>query len=248
MGEIPPAPTVVEHENESFHTMVNFYFPGEECFICNHYEWKIHTWMRQQPKQESTLSLFSEDETGNGGQTFEPVVAGHISVVTAIFGSKGDDDQTIGLVRSVTPIDKADGDDASYGHAKKTGWCVKRGECDAVKAKVKSRKYGPVVETVSRVHSKWKLGESGEGKVVTMRYDRSKRCVLFWDSATTDGVALTILENLPNEDLFPFIGVYGNSADATEVRFCGNVEEEEDEEEEKGPDNTGGDMFVGDDY
>jgi hypothetical protein len=46
---------------------------------------------------------------------------------------------------------------------------------------------------------------------------------------------LTVLENLPNEDLFPFIGVYDNSADATEVRFCGNVEGEE----EKGPDNTG---------
>ena len=42
-----------------------------------------------------------------------------------------------------------------------------------------------------------------------MLYDRSKRRVSFWASATTDGAASTILDNLPDEDLLPFVGVYG---------------------------------------
>ena len=63
------------------------------------------------------------------------------------------------------------------------------------------------------------------------RYDRSQRRVSFWASATTDGTPLTVLDNLPNEDLLPFIGVYGNSVEATEVRFCDYAVEEEKAEE-----------------
>ena len=75
MGGNAPAPIVVEHERESFDAMVNFYFPGEERFICNPYEWHIRIWMRQQPKHERVLTLFSSDEPSNGGTTFQPVPA-----------------------------------------------------------------------------------------------------------------------------------------------------------------------------
>ena len=50
----------------------------------------------------------------------------------AIFGPTGDEDQTIGLVRTAVTASDYESD---YGLAKETGWCVQRGRCHAVNLK-----------------------------------------------------------------------------------------------------------------
>ena len=97
-------------------------------------------------------------------------------MVRAIFGPTGDEDQTIGLVR--TAVTASDDSQTCYGLAKETGWCVQRGRCHAVNLKADKAAPIPscvgsrsqVVESVTNDDRMWKLGEGGEDKVVTMLY------------------------------------------------------------------------------
>ena len=40
MGQFPSQVVIAKHEQESFDTMVNYYFPGEELYIKDPARWK----------------------------------------------------------------------------------------------------------------------------------------------------------------------------------------------------------------
>ena len=131
-----------------------------------------------------------------GGLKLETCSAG-VAVVLASFGSSGDNDQTLGVVRAAES-------GTDYSTAEYNGWCIKRGYQNAQLGG------GDGARESTQAPDDWRLGERGQHAEVTMVFDRAKRRACFWRGFTVAGTPTTVIDNLPDEDLAPFVGKYHN--------------------------------------
>eukprot|EP01045_Picozoa_sp_COSAG04_P004561 COSAG04_NODE_200_length_20490_cov_33.582021_2_plen_3075_part_00 len=138
-----------------------------------------------------------------------------VVVVMASFGSNGDSDQYLGLVR-------AGETNVEYSAVRDNGWCIRRSEQGARlsgKGGAKESKRAP---------DAWRLGRDGRHSEVTMLFDRAKREASFWRGFTVEGEPATVISNLPDEDLAPFVGKYNNRVVVKELRWSGVSDSAED--------------------
>eukprot|EP01045_Picozoa_sp_COSAG04_P004560 COSAG04_NODE_200_length_20490_cov_33.582021_1_plen_3559_part_10 len=164
-------------------------------------------------KEEQTaaaLDLSTAEPVAFGsdsGRKLEACSSGIVAVM-ASFGSDGDSDQTLGLVR-------AGETGTSYGTGRDNGWCIKRSEREARLSGKRGAKES------KRAPDAWRLGGDGRHSEVTMLFDRDKREASFWRGFTVEGEPATVISNLPDEDLAPFVGKYQNRVVVKQLRWSG---------------------------